>query len=118
MAGATTCPECGAKVSAFAAGCASCGADLEAHHRRRRLQAVEQAERRRLPRPDLSRIPLTRYEALYLALCVALLIWLSFLAIVAGLLGVLHGYYEGRRGWVALCGLIAAAGLALELSSM
>jgi hypothetical protein len=40
------CPQCGEPVSAFAAGCAICGADLEAHRRR--------AAARRLARPRWS----------------------------------------------------------------
>ncbi len=33
MANATTCPSCGGRVSAYAAGCEHCGADLDAHRR-------------------------------------------------------------------------------------
>src|SRR5689334_11219594 len=118
MAGATTCPECGARVSAYAAGCEKCGADLEAYHRRLRVAEAEAAERRasrRIPRPDLRAIPLTRYEAAYLVLTVAVLLWVSFLAIILGALGVLHGYYEQRPGWMAVCGAITAVALGLEL---
>jgi uncharacterized membrane protein YvbJ len=118
MAGATTCPECGARVSAYAAGCESCGADLEAHARRRRLQAADEVATRRLPRLDWERIPLSGWEAVYLAVTVFAVIWISVVGIVLGLLGAMHGFYEDRRGWTALCGALAAVALALELSRL
>ena len=46
------CPECGEPVSQFAAGCAICGADLEAHRRRlaeRRASAPQAALAARVP---------------------------------------------------------------------
>ncbi|MTD46614.1 hypothetical protein GKE82_20555 [Conexibacter sp. W3-3-2] len=35
MHDAYTCPHCGGRVTPFAAGCAYCGADLDAERRRR-----------------------------------------------------------------------------------
>ena len=118
MASATTCPECGARVSAYAAGCESCGADLEAHARRRRRAEADEVASRRLAPIDWSALPLSRWEAVYLAVTVFAVIWISVLGIVLGLLGVMHGFCEGRRGWMALCGALAAAALALELSRL
>jgi len=116
VGGATTCPECGARVTAFAAGCV-CGADLEAHARRARLAAVAgppAARRRRLPRPRgiaLRRPGVTRLEALVLAIVLFTLVYLPALALVVALLGVLHGAYESRPGWIALCAVLAALAL-------
>lgn len=115
MAGATTCPECGARVSAYAAGCEACGADLEAHARRQRLQASDELAARRLAPIDWGSIPVSRWEAVYLVATIFAVIWISVLGIVLGLLGVMHGFYEDRRGWMAVCGVLAAVALALEL---
>ena len=118
MASATTCPECGARVSAYAAGCEACGADLEAHARRRRLEAADEVAARRLAPIDWSGLPVSAWEAVYLVVTVFAVIWVSVLGIVLGLLGAMHGFYEGRRGWMALCGVLAAAALALELARL
>jgi len=115
VASATTCPECGARVSAYAAGCEACGADLEAHARRRRLQSADEAAARRLAPIDWGSLPVSLWEAVYLVATVFAVIWISVLGIVLGLLGAMHGFYEDRRGWMILCGALAAAALALEL---
>lgn len=115
MAGATTCPECGKRVSAFAAGCV-CGADLEAYARQRRFEQ-DVAERKTLRWPTLES-PVSLLEGGYLALTLFAVIWLSVLGVVLGLLGVMHGYFEERRTWMVVCGVLAAAGLALELSRL
>ena len=115
MASTTTCPECGARVSAYAAGCESCGADLEAHARRRRLEANDELAARRLAPVDWSAIPVSRWEAVYLVVTVFAVIWISVLGILLGVLGAMHGFYEGRRRWMVLCGALAAIALALEL---
>jgi hypothetical protein len=115
MAGATTCPECGGRVRPYAAGCEHCGADLEAHARRRRLQAADEVASRRLAPIDWAAIPLSRWEAIYLVVTIFAVVWISVLGILLGVLGAMHGYYEGRRGWMILCGALAAIALALEL---
>lgn len=115
MAGATTCPECGARVSAYAAGCEACGADLEAHARRRRLEAADEVASRRLAPIDWGSLPVSRWEAVYLVATIFAVIWISVLGIVLGLLGAMHGFYEDRRGWMTVCLALAAVALALEL---
>ena len=69
---ATTCPGCGKRVSAYAAGCADCGADLDEH--RRRLQAVPGGKppkrRRALPKVAGDFTPLTRGEILWAVLTI------------------------------------------------
>ena len=119
MSGAGNCPECGARVSGFAAGCAVCGADLEAHHRRARLAAQAEArEPRRRRMPDLPRPSLSPLEAVYLAVTVFCVLWISVLGIVLGLLGALHGYYENRWGLLLLFAALAALALGLETAQI
>jgi uncharacterized membrane protein len=118
VAGATRCPECGARVGAYAAGCEACGADLEGHARRRRLEGDAELSRRRVAPINWGELPLSGWEAAYLLLTVFAVVWISVVGIVLGVLGVMHGYYEDRRGWTALCGALAAAALALELSRL
>jgi hypothetical protein len=119
VAGATTCPECGKRVSAYAAGCDGCGADLEAHARRRRMEAADAP-----PPGPASRVGtalrggvralgVTRAEGFVVALTAALLFYLPALALVAAGLAVMHGVYEGRRGWTAFFAALAVLALVL-----
>lgn len=115
MSGATTCPECGKRVSAFAAGCV-CGADLEAYARQRRFEAdVQERRRMRWPKVDLG---IGVAAGTYLAVTVFAVIWFSVLGVILGLFGVMHGVYEDKRGWAVLCGALAAVALALELRAL
>ena len=115
MAGATTCPECGKRVSAYAAGCEACGADLEAHARRRRTEQADELAARRIAPIDWGALPLSRWEAVYLVLTVFAVVWISVLGIVLGALGAMHGFYEDRRPWMVLCVVLAVVALGLEL---
>ena len=63
----------------------------------------------------LSGFRLSPAEIGYLAVTVFAVAFVSVLGIVLGLLGALHGHYEGSRWWTALCGGLAAVALALEL---
>jgi hypothetical protein len=114
---ARRCPECGAKVSAFAAGCASCGADLEAHARRERL-AAEAAPARRLPKLSLPRPEITPLEAAWLAATAFAVAFVSALGILLAVLGAMHGVYEARRWLVALYVVLGVVALARELSRL
>ena len=120
MAGATTCPECGARVSAFAAGCAKCGADLELHARQQRLAAAQAPTARgpRLPRPALPRPDLSVPEGAFLAITVFSAFFVSVLGIVLGLIGVMHGVYEDKRWLAALFGALALVAAAKELLAL
>jgi hypothetical protein len=102
-------------VRPYAAGCEECGADLEAHARRRRLEADAELARRRIAPIDWSSFPLSWWEVAFLAATVFAVIWVSVLGIVLGLLGAMHGFYEDRRWWMVTCGVLAAIALALEL---
>jgi hypothetical protein len=71
---ASACPNCGAPVSTFAAGCALCGADLEAHRAKLRARPPPltrlAARRPRAPAlavdgPDLTMLAVTLLLALF-----------------------------------------------------
>lgn len=120
MAGATTCPECGGRVGAYAAGCEHCGADLEAHARRTRAAAASAPPPRGPSRAGLAvrravaRLGVTRLEVGVLLLVLILLAYLPALALVPAALAVMHGLYEGRRGWTVL--FVALVALAFVLA--
>jgi hypothetical protein len=114
VSGAATCPECGSRTSAFAAGCAACGADLVAHHRQTRIAAGAQ-ERERRPRFELPRPSLSVAEAGWLALTLFFLAFAGVLGILLAILGAMHSFYEDHKVRLVLyCGL-AGLGLAMEL---
>ena len=120
MSAATTCPECGRRVSAYAAGCENCGADLEAHARRARLAAANAPPPRGASKLRASlgrrvgRLGVTPYEAGVTILVVLTLAWLPALALIPIGLAIMHFVFEGRRGWTAL--FVAFAVLALVLA--
>jgi len=103
MARATKCPRCGEPVSQFAAGCAYCGADLDAHR-------AELATRRSVPVPvPRARLPYDWW--LYLGTVVAAL----FFPLLGLLLAYLAGRqrYGGERTFFVACGVAAVAMLAI-----
>jgi hypothetical protein len=80
------CPNCGERVSPFAAGCALCGAELDPHRHRRRM-----------PRLDLGRLPSPGVDAF----AVALLVLLTLFAPLIGLVVCgLRAWNEERSGRV------------------
>lgn len=110
MARATRCPNCKEPVSAFAAGCAICGADLEEHRRRlAERPAVTDAARRvpdiRLPHvssridPDIALISVT----------VLLLLFVPIMGTLLAGLGAWDRHRNGRSTirnvFLALLGL-------------
>ena len=110
-------------MSAFAAGCAACGEDLEAHARRRRLAAeataAEGAPRApRLPRVSIPRPALSGWAWAYLAIALFFVLYVPVLGALLGALGLMHGIFEGLPRWIALCGLLTAAGAALALAPL
>ena len=122
MAGATTCPECGKRVSAYAAGCDGCGADLEAHARRRRLEEANAPPPRgpsrtaTTARSFVAGLGITRLEAAVILLALVLLWSLPALALLVIALAILHGVLESRWGWTALFSALAVAALVLAFS--
>jgi len=116
MATARACPECGGRVSAFAAGCEHCGADLEAHARRSRLSSVasgggERTRARRSPAIALPRPAIGAAAAGYLAATLFAALFLAPLGLLLAGLGAWGAQSEGRRGLLlafVACGLVAA----------
>ncbi|HWT94653.1 MAG TPA: hypothetical protein VN238_16775 [Solirubrobacteraceae bacterium] len=124
---AQTCPECGTRVSAFAAGCAVCGADLEAYARQRRLAEEREAalggggtERRfALPRiPDVPNLGLSPIDALLLAVAAFFALFVPVLGLLCAALGMMHGYYESRRGLFAAYAVLGVIAAALEIRAL
>ena len=116
MAGATTCPRCGARVSAFAAGCSACGEDLEAHARRARIAAETAAIARprrtvRLPPVRVPRPAISGWAWAYLAITVFFVVYVPVLGALLGVGGIAHGVFEGLPRWIALCAALTAAGV-------
>jgi hypothetical protein len=64
------------------------------------------------------RLRLSGAQAAYLVATVFAVVFLSALGILLGALGVLHGFYEGSKGWMAVCGALAAIALGLELARL
>ena len=122
MSAATTCPECGRRVSAYAAGCENCGADLEAHARRARLAAANAPPPRGASKVRLAlgrgvgRLGVTRAEAGVVLLTLVLIAYLPALSLVVSGLAIMHGVFEGRRGWTALFVVLAVLALVLSIT--
>lgn len=81
MASVTQCPECGGRVSAYAAGCEHCGADLDAH--RRVLRETTPVGRP----PREWTFPLTKGELAWLAATLFFALYVSPLGVLMGVLG-------------------------------
>jgi hypothetical protein len=64
------------------------------------------------------RVKLSPAEALFLAVTLFAVIFVSVLGILLGLLGALHGHYEGSRTWTVVCLALAAVALGLELARL
>lgn len=102
MGRAGTCPSCGEPVSQFAAGCAICGADLEAHRR----AAEERRGARKLPRAPAVSVPHVRVEDEWLLVgLTALLVLLAPLfGVVLAVLGTRNPKFANAPPWlIALC---------------
>jgi hypothetical protein len=97
------CPNCGEPVSQFAAGCAVCGADLEAHR-------ASRAQRRTVPVPQ-PRVRLPVDWWLYVGTAaIALFFPLAGLA-VAFLAG--RQRYGRERTFFIVCGVVSVVLLAI-----
>lgn len=122
MAGATTCPECGGRVSAYAAGCEHCGADLEAHARRTRMEAADApppgtaSRAGAAARDGIRAIGVTGWEVGVLLVTLACIASLPALALLPAGLAIMHGVFEGRRGWTALFTALAVVALVLAFA--
>ena len=107
------CPECGEPLTQFAAGCAICGADLEAHRRQFAARGA------RVPRPAVAaRLPawlridgdvhLTR-----LVFAIVLTLFAPFLGIFLTAFFAYHADQDGRT-WIRNA-LIAVCGFAFAM---
>ncbi|MGK2939776.1 MAG: hypothetical protein ACSLFR_18560 [Solirubrobacteraceae bacterium] len=100
MARATECPNCGEPVSAFAAGCAICGADLEAHRRRlAQRPSVAEATRRV---PDVRLPHLSSRIDPDLALVTVTVLMLLLVPIIGALLAGLGAWDRNRNGRITM----------------
>jgi hypothetical protein len=95
------CPQCGEPVSQFAAGCAVCGADLEA--------AREQAATR--PHVPVPRVGLPYDWWLHLGTALAALFF-PLLGLVLAFFGA-RDRSGGERTYFIACGVVAVALLAI-----
>jgi len=106
--GVSKCPQCGASVSQFAAGCAICGADLVAARAGRGDTLGDRIGRLE---PDFLRSAETRRELIMLALITVVVVFLP----IAGLL--LAGFVAFKRYSVG-DNLVAAIALALAILAL
>ncbi len=97
------CPSCKEPVSQFAAGCAVCGADLEAARR-------TQAARRQLPRPRLPGVPQDLLVLLVLSLTT---LALPILGILLGVLVIRRERATDQRPLRAALWVVVAVGIVL-----
>jgi hypothetical protein len=103
------CPQCGEPVSAFAAGCAICGADLERH---RAEQAARRAQRRAkvpdVPVPSV-RLPALDDDWLFLGLTVVLVLFAPLFGLVLAVIGARDPVRANRRTAFVVLALLAVA---------
>ena len=100
------CPSCGEPVSAFAAGCAVCGFDLE---RFRAQRAARRARRPTVPTPAV-RLPEVDDDWVMLALTALLVFVAPLFGLVLAILGARDPRRANRRLW-----FVALASLALGI---
>lgn len=97
MARATRCPDCGEPVSAFAAGCAICGADLDAHRRRLAERPGVADAARRVPAVGLPRDLASRIDP-DVALVTVTVLFLFLMPAMGALLAGLGAWDRNRSG--------------------
>ena len=91
-------------MSAFAAGCAICGYDLEAH------RAEQQARRDRLPKApavSLPRAPRIDDEYLMLGLTAVLVLFVPLFGLILAVVGYRNPRFANARTWFVVLGVIA-----------
>ena len=100
------CPECGEPVSAFAAGCAICGTDLERH---RAEEAARRARRPSMPAPA-SRVPAVDDDWLMLGVTALLVLLAPLIGLILAVLGARDPRRANHRLW-----FVALAAMALGI---
>ena len=63
-------------------------------------------------------VQISAWEALFLAITVFAALFVSALGILLGVLGAMHGYYEGKRWLLVVFAALAAISLAFELAQL
>ncbi len=109
MANARRCPACGVPVTPFAAGCAVCGADLEAH---RRHQSERRARFAAVRPPGLPR-PRVSSDVVIVSLSAAGALLFPFLALLLIFFWVRDPMHANLRAPLVACAVLAAVMLAL-----
>ena len=104
MAHARQCPQSGSAVTPFAAGCAICGADLEAH----RARAAQRSER--LPKVRAPSVPRPRVSPDVLAVGLTFLaaVFVPVLALLMAVLWARDPMRANVRTPLIACGVFAA----------
>lgn len=101
MARATKCPNCGEPVSAFAGGCALCGADLDEHRRRLAERPSVADATSRIPDVRLPRVA-PRTDPPDVALVAVIVLFLLLVPFFGTVLAALGAYDRHRRGLVTM----------------
>ena len=63
-------------------------------------------------------VRISGWEALYLAITVFAVLFVSALGILLGVLGVMHGHFEGKRWFLVVFAALAVIALAFELAEL
>lgn len=105
MARAGRCPGCGEPVSPFAAGCAICGFDLEAHRVQRREP--------RVPAVSLPRPPRVEDEHLLVGLTALLVLFVPLFGLLLAVVGYRNPRFANAGWWFVGLGAVAVALLLL-----
>jgi hypothetical protein len=99
------CPNCGEPVSAFAAGCAICGFDLERH---RAEDAARRARLPSVPTPSV-RLPEVDDDWLMLGLAAVLVLFVPLFGLILAVIGARDPRRANRRTWFIGLAVLAVA---------
>ena len=105
------CPECSGRVTAYAAGCEHCGADLDAWRRRTPVAEAEPARSITLPR--VSWVAVGLFAGTLFAV-----LWITVLGLGLALFGVAHGHFERQPRVMVAYGALAVLAAALEIARL
>ena len=109
MADASRCPECRARVHPYAAGCPSCGADLDAYRRQRAKSPLQRAR---------LQVPSVRIDLFDLVVPTVVMLLVALFAPLVGVVLALfimwHSHHNGlvwRRNVACACAALALVNL-------
>ena len=92
-------------MSAFAAGCAICGYDLEAH----RAQVAERRAARKLPQPPAVSLPRVEDEHLLVGLTAVLVLVAPLFGLILAVVGYRNPRFANAQAWFVGLGVVALA---------